>query len=90
MSCRLFEKTAQKIAASQTAVQRKETGRLTRHLKLSLLGSLTAAGKEKRAQAVSHIPLHAESTALCHVAVRMLVCSHNHCRVQRNLTDHMY
>lgn len=48
---RLFETTASKIAASQTATQRKQTGRLARHLKLSVLAGLTAAGKEKRQQA---------------------------------------
>ena len=52
-SCRLFEATAQKIAANQTAVQRKQTGQLTKHFKLSLLGGLSAAGKKKREQSVS-------------------------------------
>ena len=44
--------TAQKLAASQTATQRKNTGRLARHFKLSVLASMTASGKEKRQQAV--------------------------------------
>ncbi|KAL3142045.1 hypothetical protein ABBQ32_004677 [Trebouxia sp. C0010 RCD-2024] len=48
---RLFETTAQRITASQTAVQRKQTSRLARHLKLSILAGLTASGKEKRQQA---------------------------------------
>ena len=54
LSHRLFETTAQRIAASQTAVQRKQTSRLARHLKLSVLAGLTASGQEKRQQAVSH------------------------------------
>ena len=45
--------TAQKIAASQTATQRKHTGRLARHFKLSVLAGLSAGTKEKRLQAVS-------------------------------------
>ncbi|DBB11107.1 hypothetical protein WJX82_008515 [Trebouxia sp. C0006] len=48
---RLFETTAQKIAASQTATQRKHTGRLARHFKLSVLAGLSAGTKEKRLQA---------------------------------------
>lgn len=48
---RLFEVTAQKLAASQTATQRKNAGRLARHFKLSVLASMTASGKEKRQQA---------------------------------------
>lgn len=48
---RLFEMTAQKIANSQTATQRKHTGRLARHFKLSVLAGLTAGSKEKALQA---------------------------------------
>ncbi len=50
--------TAQKIAASQTATQRKHTGRLARHFKLSVLAGLSAGSKEKRLQAVSANALH--------------------------------
>lgn len=50
--------TAQKIAASQTATQRKHTGRLARHFKLSVLAGLSAGTREKRLQAVSAVALH--------------------------------
>ena len=65
VSHRLFETTAQRIAASQTAVQRKHTSRLARHLKLSVLAGLTASGQEKRQQAVSQHMLTLLPPYLC-------------------------